>query len=193
MGRLEQKNASASEIARERHRSIGSLPNLISFLRVPLGLAFFATEVTLARVLILAAAAATDYLDGWAARTYHHATHTGEIVDPLTDKFFTLCVLAALLHTGALTVWQLALLLSRDAVTVIAFWIAVALRLPIRFRARMSGKIVTGLQIATVFTIIVVPSLGLAAVLITAAAGAWAIFDYLRFGARSLRSAERSG
>ena len=167
--------------------------NAISLLRIPMGVAFILDTRTEIRVAILIAAAASDYLDGWVARTFGQATRTGEILDPVTDKLFVLSTLASYLRSGVFAGWELIVLLARDLVTACAFAIAALLKLPVRFRARLSGKVVTTLQIATVFAATVLPQATRGAVLLTGAASAWAITDYLLFGARSLRAAEPPG
>jgi CDP-diacylglycerol--glycerol-3-phosphate 3-phosphatidyltransferase len=170
-----------------------SLPNLISLSRVPLGAAFLVSERAGVRVAILLAAAATDYLDGWVARRFGRRSRAGELVDPITDKVFVLAVLGSFVRSGAVALWELAVLLARDIVTVLAFVIAKALRLPVRFRARFSGKVVTTLQIATVLVMTVYAPLTRTAVLVTGAASLVAIADYLRFGRRALRAREHGG
>ncbi|MGH7555699.1 MAG: CDP-alcohol phosphatidyltransferase family protein [Longimicrobiales bacterium] len=167
--------------------------NAISLLRIPMGAAFILDSRTETRVTILIAAAVSDYLDGWVARTFGQATRAGEILDPATDKLFVLSALASYLRSGVFAGWELIVLLARDVVTAGAFAIAAPRKLPVRFRARFSGKVVTTLQIATVFVATVLPQATRSAVLLTGAASAWAITDYLLFGARSLRAAEPPG
>jgi CDP-diacylglycerol--glycerol-3-phosphate 3-phosphatidyltransferase len=167
--------------------------NAISLLRIPMGAVFILDPRTETRVAILLAAAASDYLDGWVARTFGQTSRSGEILDPVTDKLFVLSALVSYLRSGVFAGWELIVLLARDVVTACAFAIAALLKLPVRFRARLSGKVVTTLQIATVFVATVLPQATRSAVLLTGAAGAWAITDYLLFGARSLRAAEPPG
>ncbi len=167
--------------------------NVVSLSRIPLAIAFLMTERTPARVALLLAAAATDYIDGWLARRWRQSSRLGEILDPATDKIFVLATLAAFLRDGTLALRDLLVLLARDLVTVTAFGVALVLRLPLRFRARFSGKVVTVLQIATVVVLTTRPAATNAAILITGLASAWAIADYLRSGARSLRAGAQRG
>lgn len=168
-------------------------PNLISLLRIPLAAAFFVTQRTDLRLAILAAAAATDYADGWVARRYQQGSRVGAIIDPLADKAFVVTALATLLRAGALTVAELIILVARDMVTLLGFAVGLVLGLRIPYRARFSGKVVTALQLATVIAAIAFAPLTHSAVLITGAAGAWAIADYVAFGVRSLRRTEPHG
>lgn len=168
-------------------------PNLISLLRIPLAAAFFVTDRTDLRLAILAAAAASDYADGWVARRYQQGSRAGEIIDPLTDKAFVVTALGSLVHAGALTVAEVIILVARDIVTMLGFALGLVLDLRIPYRARFSGKVVTTLQLATVIAAIAFAPATHVAVLITGAAGAWAIADYVAFGVRSLRHIEPHG
>ena len=65
------------------------------------------------------AAAATDYLDGFLARRWNQSTILGSYLDPIADKVFVGCVGTALALDGALPVWLVALLVSRDVIHVV--------------------------------------------------------------------------
>lgn len=166
--------------------------NVISLLRIPLAAAFFLTDRADLRVIILAAAAATDYIDGWVARRWGQASLSGEIIDPLADKVFVVTALATLVHDGALNIAEVIVLIARDIVTMIGFATGLALGLRIRYRARFSGKVVTTLQLATVIAATAFTPATRLAVFATGVAGAWAVADYLAFGVRSLRRTEPS-
>lgn len=165
-------------------------PNLISLLRIPLAVAFVITDRTELRLAVLVAAAASDYADGWVARRYRQGSRAGEIIDPVTDKAFVVIALATLVHTGALTLTEALILIARDVVTLLGFAVGLALHLRIPYRSRFSGKVVTTLQLATIITAIALPAATYPVVLITGAAAAWAITDYVAFGVRTLRRPE---
>lgn len=167
--------------------------NLISLLRLPLGAAFLATPRTDLRVGLIIAAAASDYVDGWVARRFAQQSRAGEMLDPITDKIFVLCTLAAFLLEDVLNVWELALLLIRDLYTFAGFVAVRALNLAVHFRARFSGKVVTTLQLLAILTLTAYPQAARAAVILTAAAGVWAIYDYTRYGLQSLRAGAHAG
>jgi phosphatidylglycerophosphate synthase len=169
-----------------------TLATWVSLVRIPLAIGFAVTDDVLARVSLLVAAGVSDFLDGRLARALQQGTKTGEIVDPIADKIFALTTLATLAFEGRLRVWEAVLLLLRDIATIAGFAIAAAARLPVRFRARFSGKVVTVLQVFTIFAL----TLGLPArilVLLCAAAGLYAIADYARAAATSLRRPAQAG
>jgi CDP-diacylglycerol--glycerol-3-phosphate 3-phosphatidyltransferase len=168
------------------------LPSFVSLLRLPLAAAFILLKDPVARVVILGLAAATDFLDGRLARSLRQGTRFGELVDPFADKIFALTTVLTLAFEGALSFWQLGVLLARDIATSIAFLIAMAAQAPIRFKARMSGKVTTTFQIGTVLALTLRSPLAGALLALTALASLWAIADYARFGAVSLRQAGRA-
>jgi len=170
---------------------LATWPNAISLLRLPLAALFVAVESTAARAAIVVAAAVSDGLDGWLARSTGRRTRSGELIDPAADKVFILAALAGFARTGELAFWELVLLLARDLYTVVAFATALAFGLKIEFRSRSSGKLVTVLQIGAILVLLLAPGWAPPVVLATGAAGIYAIIDYTRAGLGSLRRAGR--
>lgn len=169
--------------------ALRQVPSIVSLLRVPLAGLFFLVEGTSARVAIIGAAAATDFADGWIARRYDMRTKAGAILDPITDKIFLLSVLAAFAATGELAMLHLILLVTRDVCAILGFLAIVLLRLPVRLRARFSGKVVTSLQLAAVAALTVLPAVLPLLAWLAGTLGAWAVFDYVRAARRDLRRA----
>jgi hypothetical protein len=93
---------------------------------------------------------------------------------------------------GRLTIIGLAVVLSRDIATLIGF--LVAWRLPSlrasRFKARYSGKVVTTLQLATLFVLVLAPRASVPLIAATGIASVAAITDYTLVLARE-RAATR--
>ncbi len=167
-----------------------SWPNAISLLRVPLAAAFIASESMPARVGIAVAAGLSDFLDGKLARRQGSVTRAGELLDPITDRIFILGALGTFVAAGELRGTELVVLMSRDIYTAGAFATAAALRLPVRFRSRQSGKIVTVFQVAAVLTLLLRPDWAPVLVVATGAAGIYAIIDYTRAGLLDLRAGD---
>jgi phosphatidylglycerophosphate synthase len=166
------------------------VPSIVSLLRVPLAGLFFVVDATGARVAIIGAAAATDFADGWIARRYDVRTKTGAILDPVTDKIFLLSVLAAFAAAGELSLLHLVLLVTRDVFAILGFLAVVLLRLPVRMRARFTGKVVTSLQLAAVAALTVLPGALPPLAWTAGLLGVWAVLDYARAGRRDLRRAK---
>jgi phosphatidylglycerophosphate synthase len=133
-----------------------SLPNVISLSRVVLAAAFVATTSASGRIVLIAAASATDFLDGWIARRRHIASRWGALVDPIADRVFVLVAVSSFLYSGALSTGQYFTLLARDIMTAVGFVVArlVPRLRPVDFQARLLGKLVTVLQLATLFSVL---------------------------------------
>lgn len=179
----------------ETTTSLLAVPNLISLARIPLAAAFLLMPDTVARIGIIAAAGASDYLDGWWARTRGPHTRLGGLLDPITDKIFVLVALLAFAAEGTLSSLQLLAMLTRDIFVTVGFFVLLAFRTELagRLEARFPGKVVTTLQIAAVLVLTLLPAAAPLLAAATAAVSAWAIVDYGRTGVRALRAPRRAG
>jgi phosphatidylglycerophosphate synthase len=147
-------------------------------------------ESVATRVVLLAAAAFTDLLDGVLARR-HGTTRVGALLDPIADKTFVLLAISTFLWSGDLTVGEYCILLSRDFATAVGFVVAYFLPGldPTEFKARLPGKCVTVLQLLSLLTLLVRPALFELLLPIVAVASVWTIADYtLVLHRRRLRS-----
>lgn len=160
--------------------SLATLPNLISLSRLGLAAAFAFFEGPDERLLIIAAAGATDFLDGYLARTRGGVTRWGALIDSIADRFFIFVAVCALLFDGVIGTWQYVILISRDFMTAVGFLTArtVPQLRAVTFRSRMPGKVVTVMQLATLALIFVQPGWLNPAFAILAVASLYAIGDY---------------
>ena len=167
-----------------------TLPNLLSFARIPLAAAFVAVHGTDARLALLIAASLTDLLDGWFARM-GTTTRFGALLDPIADKTFVLFALSAYLFAGALSTRDYFIIISRDLATAVGFLVAFYLPglEPADFTARWAGKALTGLQLASLFVILLRPEWMAWLIWPVALVSAWTIVDYTAFLARVRRKA----
>lgn len=162
-----------------------SLPNVLSFSRLPLAAAFVLTNTTAARIVILVLVALTDMADGFFARRVDaHDRRTGQIIDPVTDKLFVLIALIAFAVRGDVSPGALLVLLARDIFTTAAFIALTLLHWKIEFRARASGKAVTVLQLAALFALVFWQAALQSLIWLTAVLSLYAIADYTRAALR---------
>ncbi|HUP88956.1 MAG TPA: CDP-alcohol phosphatidyltransferase family protein [Longimicrobiales bacterium] len=167
-----------------------TLPNVISLSRVPLAAAFVLTDTTTGRVIIVAAVALSDLADGFAARhTISHDGKVGALVDPIADKLFVVVALIALLVRRELSAVQLLVLLARDVFTTIAYVVLRRLRWSFDFKARITGKIVTVLQFASVMAVLFWRGAFPTLLVVTAVASILAVADYSHVALRARRNA----
>lgn len=168
---------------------LATWPNAFTLVRMALAPLFLLVRGDVARGVILALAALTEWLDGWIARRFAQTSRLGELLDPAADRLFMLAALAAFVLDGRLTVAQLALLLSRDIFTVLAGGAVLLLRPGVRLPARRPGKWVTALQLGTLVVLLLRPGWLPAALAVVVAVSVVAIVDYTAAGVRGLRAA----
>ena len=161
-------------------RSLITLPNTISLSRVLLALAFVLMSDPWARVVLIAVAGITDFMDGWLARHDKTETPAGALIDPLADRIFVFVAISTYLAEGELTTGQYFLFLTRDIATAVGFLVAkiIPTLRPAVFRARMLGKIVTVLQLLTLVIILILPELTDPLIFGIAVVSAASIVDY---------------
>ncbi len=96
---------------------IVTLPNALTlsrFLLAPVFLVLYTRGDTVRALAAFAAAAATDVLDGLAARVLSQHSRLGAFLDPIADKFLAACALFALWGRGRLPLWLPLFVISRD-------------------------------------------------------------------------------
>jgi CDP-diacylglycerol--glycerol-3-phosphate 3-phosphatidyltransferase len=162
--------------------TLATLPNAISMSRLLLAALFPVVVDHDLRLLILAAAGLTDYLDGFFARRQHSFSRMGALIDPFADRIFIFIAVCTLLLEGHLTTAQYFILILRDIATAAAFVFAKALP-SLRhatFSARFSGKLVTVLQLVALVAVVVDIRATGWAVAVVGVASAASIADYTR-------------
>jgi cardiolipin synthase (CMP-forming) len=160
--------------------SVFTLPNLVSTSRFALALGFVAADAAPVRLALIGLASATDVLDGWLARRTKVVSTFGALLDPVADRFFVLAVVISYVMSAQLTVLQACLIMLRDVMSVIGFFVArnVSWLRSIPFQARLIGKLVTGAQLFTFLVVLLRPSWTSTCVWIVGALGLAATIDY---------------
>jgi CDP-diacylglycerol--glycerol-3-phosphate 3-phosphatidyltransferase/cardiolipin synthase len=159
---------------------LAALPNLLSLSRLLMAGLFVLFRSTNARLLLIAAAGATDFLDGYIARKRGSATKWGALIDAVADRFFVFAAICTLLFDDAVTNGEYALFMFRDFFTAVGFVGAKAIpvlrRVP--FRSRPSGKVVTVLQLATLAFVYLEPRLVLPSLIVVGIVSVYSVTDY---------------
>lgn len=163
-----------------RPESWVTLPNALSLSRLVFAAAFPAVNGPGPRLALVALASASDWLDGFLARRGDTISRGGALLDPVTDRVFVLAAVSTFLYEGALTSTQYVVLLSRDLMTAIGFLVArsIAWLRPVEFKARLLGKLVTALQLAVLFALLLRRDLVAPLIVAVGVASAAAIADY---------------
>jgi cardiolipin synthase len=142
-----------TEGAGERSSSaIATIPNAISAVRIMMIPVFvwliLRDGAEAAGIVLFAAVAATDWVDGTIARRTGRVSELGKILDPVADRLAIGAGLVALVIADAFPPWAALLILVRDA-AVLAGGAFVLARRRIRIDVRFVGKVATfGLMIA---------------------------------------------
>lgn len=135
---------------------------------------------------VIAFAALTDALDGFAARRLNAASRSGEVLDPVADKVLLSGAFLALAMNGAIEVWLAALVIGRDALILAMAGVGLIRSRSSRFPPSIWGKASTVFQ--ALFIVALAGSLAsavpgvLLAILkwMTAALTVWSGIDYAR-------------
>jgi cardiolipin synthase len=168
-----------------------TLPNLLSLSRVPLGgLFWFALaqgpEHAELPFGVLAAAAATDVLDGWIARRRGaNPAGMGSWLDPICDKLFVGTVLAAIYLQRRPPLSLLALIVTRELLQLpmaLVYRTSATLRRWLRydFRASILGKAATCAQFLAVSALILDAEIAWWLAVFAFSLGLLALGDYIR-------------
>ena len=106
-----------------------NIPNILAFIRLlmaPLMYFFLVDQdasvfaevdkswLNYFAAFIFVMASATDFFDGYIARTFNQITTVGKILDPLADKMLTLAGFLGLLVQGIASPWAIFLILTRE-------------------------------------------------------------------------------
>lgn len=104
------------------HRTawLRTLPNKLTIARmaaIPLLLLLYPLNIPKLNIVcavIFAAAAITDWVDGYVARKYHAVTPLGALLDPIADKMLVAAALVLLAYNRVAPAFIAALLICRD-------------------------------------------------------------------------------
>lgn len=160
--------------------------DVLSFIRIPLAIAFVLVSNTDWRLGILAASAASDLLDGPLARRFGSSA-LGPVVDPIADKLFMACAFGVVAFSGELELYEIAAVLLRDIVATAAFVTTLVSHRPRAIPARPGGKAVTVAQVLTLLAFLLDSPLLRPMAWATGAIAIYAIWDYYRVAPRTGR------
>ncbi|KAA0218298.1 hypothetical protein EDM80_00925 [bacterium] len=171
------------------------LPDVLTLSRLPMAAAvWLVAPWPWALVALMAAAALTDLLDGWAARSLGVMSGRGAWLDPLCDKAFVVSLLGALMLRSAAPWWVFVLIGTREIIQlplILAYRLIRVLRPRLRFnfRAGLPGKFATVAQFAAVAAVLLQSAVVVLAA-VSSVAGCLAVVHYLRRAALLARAEE---
>jgi cardiolipin synthase len=134
-----------------------SIPNLITLgriLLVPVVVWSIASgEMRIAFFLFLAAGL-TDAVDGFLAKRFGMATELGAYLDPLADKAMLVSIYVVLAVIGAIPLWLVILVVSRDIMIVGAVILSWLVDKPVALKPLLVSKLNTVAQIVLALLVI---------------------------------------
>ena len=144
---------------------------------------------------VFVAAAITDYLDGYVARTYHQSSALGRMLDPIADKLLVAACLLMLAADHTIvgpSVWAAIVILCREVlVSGLREYLA---ELKVGVPVSKIAKWKTAVQLVALGFLVAGPAgrtvlpateeIGLALLWLAAALTLWTGWDYMRAGIR---------
>lgn len=135
-----------------------------------------------AALLLFAAAAWTDWLDGFFARRLKVQSRLGAVLDPLADKILLSGTYLTLALSGGMPAWVAWIVLGRDVLILAAAGVLLAFTGKRReFPPSKWGKISTGFQIGFVLAVLLDVRFAAQILMwVVVALTLWSGFDYAR-------------
>lgn len=129
--------------------TILNIPNVLTFARIVI-IPFFAASLLYKEyyyaLILFIIAALTDLLDGFLARLTNQKTRLGAFLDPLADKFLLLTSFILFAVYGWLPNWITIIVLSRDFIVVVGWYMLVVLINERKVEPSIFGKLANALQ-----------------------------------------------
>ena len=104
--------------------------------------------------LIFLAAGISDGIDGYLAKRFDWQTELGAYLDPLADKLLIVSISIALAVLGALPLWLVVAVVSRDILIVAAVLLAWLMDQPVRIAPLAISKLNTLAQLILATTVL---------------------------------------
>jgi cardiolipin synthase len=105
-------------------QELRSVPNLLSLLRlllVPVFLWLLLADYIVWALVVLAAAGASDWLDGVIARKFNQITELGKVLDPAADRLYIFATLIGLTINGNIPLWLAVVIIARDVMLLLVY------------------------------------------------------------------------
>jgi cardiolipin synthase len=135
-----------------------NVPNALSLARIvlaPVFLHLYLTGDEDGALVAFAVAAATDALDGLAARLLRQQTRLGAFLDAAADKLLMGCALLALAIRGQVPWWLAACVVGRDVLLAVGSVVLGLQHAPVPVRPTRIGKYATALVALIVVVVLV--------------------------------------
>lgn len=134
-----------------------NIPNLLTLLRiilVPIVIIFLIQGSFGKAMITFIAAALTDALDGFLARTLGQQTTLGAYMDPIADKALLASSFVTLSVLHVIPGWLTVVVISRDIVILLGILVLSMMSISVNIRPTSVSKITTAMQLSTVLAVL---------------------------------------
>ena len=134
-----------------------NIPNLFTLLRiilVPIVVIFLIQGSFVKALGAFVAAALTDALDGFLARTLGQQTALGAYLDPIADKALLASSFVTLSVLSIIPGWLTVIVISRDIIILLGILVLTMLSIEVKIRPTVVSKITTAVQLVTVLMVL---------------------------------------
>src|SRR3989339_1426854 len=134
-----------------------NIPNLLTLLRiimVPVVVIFLIQGSFGKAMITFVAAALSDALDGFLARTLGQQTVLGAYLDPIADKALLASSFVTLSVLHVIPGWLTVIVISRDVIILLGISVLSIMSISVKIRPTFVSKITTALQLATVLMVL---------------------------------------
>ncbi|UCF56482.1 MAG: CDP-alcohol phosphatidyltransferase family protein [Deltaproteobacteria bacterium] len=134
-----------------------TVPNLITAIRIilaPVFVIYLINDQFLPALIVFLLCAASDGLDGMAARLFNQKSKLGSYMDPLADKLLLLAAFIALSIRGNLPPWLTVMVIARDTMILLGVLVLFLNRLEVTIKPSILSKITTWSQFLTVIVVL---------------------------------------
>ncbi|EKD22232.1 MAG: hypothetical protein ACD_87C00093G0001 [uncultured bacterium] len=134
-----------------------NIPNLLTLLRiimVPVVVIFLIQGSFGKAMITFVAAALSDALDGFLARTLGQQTVLGAYLDPIADKALLASSFVTLSVLRVIPGWLTVIVISRDIIILIGILVLTMMSIEVKIRPTAVSKITTAMQLAAVLLVL---------------------------------------
>ncbi len=174
-------------------KKIISLPNILSFIRLPLAILTVLYYNSILKYFFFIAAVFSDWLDGFFARKLKQESKIGAIFDPVFDKVYVLIVFLFIFITAKLPFYYIVFFFLRDIYTTIGSAAAyvTGFHRKLSVKARFSGKVGRVIQyFVLLFMLSGLWGLTHISMYVLFVASIWSIIDYSIYFRKTLRKSK---
>ncbi len=136
---------------------LSQIPNLLTLTRIaacPILVVVLSEQRYLLALLLFLVAGITDGLDGYIAKRFNCVSKFGAVLDPVADKLLIASTYIMLATLGDIPFWLLVVVMFRDLVIVIGYFIFVIMAVDLPMRPIYSSKINTFTQISLMVVVL---------------------------------------